>query len=74
MGSYAGKTTVLRRHLNQPDRADDVIAALVAANPGSASAHLVAADYWSEFGRPELAEDSLAVGVSALARKTPKYS
>ncbi len=53
--AYVGLADVLRRRLNQPKRADEVMDALVAANPKAFRAFLARGLYWQEHGAPERA-------------------
>lgn len=47
---YAELAWLLRRQLSRPSAADETIATMLAANPQSAYAHLVAGQYWQNFG------------------------
>lgn len=68
--AYAGRATLLRVQLNQPDEADAVVAAMLAANPADFRSHLTVAEYWRTFGRPDQAAEVVAKAV-ARAQKLP---
>jgi predicted Zn-dependent protease len=48
--AYARRADLLRRALNRRSEADRVIGRMTEANPASATAHLLAAEYWREVG------------------------
>jgi cellulose synthase operon protein C len=53
---YAGLALVLRQQLNKASDADKIIEKMLDENEQNFRAHLVAANYWREFDKPDRAE------------------
>jgi tetratricopeptide (TPR) repeat protein len=60
LDAYAGRARLLREHLGDPDEADRVMTVMAEKNRGDARAHLIHADYWTKYGRPERVTAALA--------------
>jgi cellulose synthase operon protein C len=61
--SYARQATILRRKLNNPEKADTVVEAMIKANAEEPVAHLFAASYWKEFDHLDKAEAAVAAAL-----------
>lgn len=71
LDGYIQLAALLRRHLGQPERADEVMNALVKANDKSFRAYLARASYRREFGSAKDADRDLARAVE-LAPDEPE--
>jgi tetratricopeptide (TPR) repeat protein len=68
LDAFARRAALLRHvTLNRPEQADEAINQLVALNPYSANAWLLAASYAKQFGHPTITQDRAIATASKLA-------
>jgi tetratricopeptide (TPR) repeat protein len=67
LSSYAGLAVIQRLHLKREKAADATIEDMVKENNQAFRAHLIAAGYWREYGKPEQVE----VAVAAARKLAP---
>lgn len=71
ISSYAGYAVVSRVYLNKAHEADRIIIEMLKKNEGNFRAHLVAANYWKEFGKTDESERAIAQAIEKAIQLAP---